>query len=244
MVDEAALSIFLFFSFFTVTNQLDWLNSLDAWATWVTCITPFTWRSGHWWLLFKNWTPLRRLKRTFTRFVWGISETFRVFKGDRNRIECTHLFCISFLGFFFFDSILDGRIQKEFLIHFPSPRESQREGPVIPAKTYKTRKCRNIPKTGSIYKTDQEIIDILLSRNPHQKGLYFYTTTCRWITNRQRTQPFIRYDGSPEYLSTAYQRICRSCWVFSSRWLERLGKNLWENWKEQVQCLYWKLYDM
>lgn len=34
-----------------------------------------------------------------------------------------HPFVLHFLSwYFFFDSILDGRIQKEFLIHFPSPR--------------------------------------------------------------------------------------------------------------------------
>ena len=174
-----------------------------------------------------------------------------LFGGYRKRFECLRGIGIGwnvpicstfpFLVFFFrFNSRWP--YSERIFDPFPVP---QREGPVISAKTYQTRKCRNILKTGSIYKTDQEIIDILLSRNPHQKGLYFYTTTCRWITNHQRTQQtIIRYDGSPEYLSTAYQRICRSCWVFSSRWLERLGKNLWENWKEQVQCLYWKLYDM
>ena len=142
-------------------------------------------------------------------------------------------FVLHFLSwFFFFDSILDGRIQKEFLIHFPSPRESQREGPVISAKTYKTRKCRNIPKTGSIYKTDQEIIDILLSRNPHQKGLYFYTTTCRWITNRQRTQQsFVMMDLLNIFLQliNAYAGVVECShlvgWKGWGKTYEKIGKN-------------------
>ena len=211
-----------------MTNQLDWLNSLDAWATWVTCITPFTWRSGHWWLLFKNWTPLKRLKRTFTRFVWGISETFRVFKGDRNRMECTHLFYISFLGIFFrFNSRWP--YSERIFDPFPVP---QREGPVISAKTYQTRKCRNILKTGSIYKTDQEIIDILLSRNPHQKGLYFYTTTCRWITNHQRTQQsFVMMDLLNIFLQliNAYAGVVECShlvgWKGWGKTYEKIGKN-------------------
>ena len=107
-----------------------------------------------------------------------------------------------------------------------------RTSSVISAKTYQTRKCRNILKTGSIYKTDQEIIDILLSRNPHQKGLYFYTTTCRWITNRQRTQQsFVMMDLLNIFLQliNAYAGVVECShlvgWKGWGKTYEKIGKN-------------------